>query len=519
MSLYSAARARRALFYTIGFRVVSQAATILSFVVLVRGLSEQSLGVYSLLYSVLPVIGTVASLGLDQVLKRFLPEYLQAGNQAGAAWLVRVIVRLRLVTNLVLLGLILLTWNLVAPVFHLQDHRADFEVFGLVALLYFQVIILQSALAAHMLHNYSVGSVAVLSIGKLLAYLAVSHFFEFSLRAAIVADLAAYAGAWLVLAIAHHLRCRAPQDVPPYNAAPDEKRRLKRYAVANNFNESSSLLLYVQTDNFFIAAMMNAVAVGAYSFYARINEMAMNLVPIRLFENVVQPMLFATRKEVAAERLPRYFTFLVNISMLVQWPLIAFSLVYHHELIQLVFGGKFIEYSPLLPVVFAFAWTNNVFSTPVTMIALYGENPSLILKSQLFGLYQVAAMLVLVPVLGLYGAAIATGTLHLFRNIWVWWHVRETARWLNFWPAMIAGFTVWGLAVVACLGIKYFVPLPPLAQLVAGAVVCAGAGLIYVRGPAFATSDRQILGGVLHGKEATLLRWIGLLPRAEGKAA
>ena len=71
MELYSRGRARRALFLTVAFRAVSQAATALSFVVLVRGLTEQSLGVYSLLYSVIPVIGTVLSLGLDQVLKRF----------------------------------------------------------------------------------------------------------------------------------------------------------------------------------------------------------------------------------------------------------------------------------------------------------------------------------------------------------------------------------------------------------------------------------------------------------------
>src|SRR5664279_5320013 len=96
MELYSRGRARRALFLTVAFRAVSQAATALSFVVLVRGLTEQSLGVYSLLYSVIPVIGTVLSLGLDQVLKRFQPEYLQAGNLPGSAWLMRAVTIARL---------------------------------------------------------------------------------------------------------------------------------------------------------------------------------------------------------------------------------------------------------------------------------------------------------------------------------------------------------------------------------------------------------------------------------------
>src|SRR5579863_2593027 len=125
MSLYSRARARSALLNTVGFRAISQLATVLSFLLLVRGLSEQSLGVFNLLYSVIPVIGTVASLGLDQVLKRYQPEYLQSGNLAAAAWLTHIVMRLRLLSNVVVLVLIALGWSLVAPVFHLTAHRAD----------------------------------------------------------------------------------------------------------------------------------------------------------------------------------------------------------------------------------------------------------------------------------------------------------------------------------------------------------------------------------------------------------
>ena len=74
---------------------------------------------------------------------------------------------------------------------------------------------------------------------------------------------------------------------------------------------------------------MNPLAVGAYAFYARINEMTGSLIPTRLFDNILQPMFFSTKQEQAAERLPRYVTLLINLCMTVQWPLFAFSLVYH----------------------------------------------------------------------------------------------------------------------------------------------------------------------------------------------
>jgi hypothetical protein len=147
------------------------------------------------------------------------------------------------------------------------------------------------------------------------------------------------------------------------------------------------------------------------------------------------------------------------------------------------------------------------------MAAYYAENAALILRSQLFGLYQIAAMLVLVPIAGLYGAAIATGTLHLFRNLWVWWKVRATARWLNFPAAAVTGSLIWVSAIAICLLLKSVLHVPPLSGMVIGAAVCVVAELFFIRSPAISHSDREILGGVLHGREAVVLRWLGLLPR------
>ena len=38
-------------------------------------MSEQDFGIFNLLYAFIPVVSTLASLGLEQVLRRFQPEY------------------------------------------------------------------------------------------------------------------------------------------------------------------------------------------------------------------------------------------------------------------------------------------------------------------------------------------------------------------------------------------------------------------------------------------------------------
>ena len=57
--IYTRGRARRSLIDTVTFRVLSQITTALALVIQVRGMSEHDFGVYSLLYTFIPVIGTL----------------------------------------------------------------------------------------------------------------------------------------------------------------------------------------------------------------------------------------------------------------------------------------------------------------------------------------------------------------------------------------------------------------------------------------------------------------------------
>src|ERR1700687_2722267 len=104
MPLYDRNKARRSLFDTITYRMASQLTTVIGYVVLVRTMDKQEFGVFNLLYSFVPLVGTVASLGLEQTLRRFQPEYLGHGSVLAAAWLVRRIAALRFGVNLLVLG-------------------------------------------------------------------------------------------------------------------------------------------------------------------------------------------------------------------------------------------------------------------------------------------------------------------------------------------------------------------------------------------------------------------------------
>ena len=78
--IYTGGHARRSLVDTVTFRLLSQITTPLALIIQVRGMTEHDFGVYSLLYTFIPVVGTLLSLGLEQVMMRYQPEYLRAGT-------------------------------------------------------------------------------------------------------------------------------------------------------------------------------------------------------------------------------------------------------------------------------------------------------------------------------------------------------------------------------------------------------------------------------------------------------
>ena len=122
----------------------------------------------------------------------------------------------------------------------------------------------------------------------------------------------------------------------------------------------------------------------------------------------------------------------------------------------------------------------------------------------------------MVPVAGIYGAAISTGTSIALKNIFVWWHVRRSARWRNWRPALLSASMVWGGYCVVAGGIKDFVAGSLLLQLMVGALLGAVFALAYLRTAALSMADRELVGRLVSGKAADLARLLGVMPRASG---
>jgi hypothetical protein len=130
--------------------------------------------------------------------------------------------------------------------------------------------------------------------------------------------------------------------------------------------------------------------------------------------------------------------------------------------------------------------------------------------SKVFAIYNVVALLALLPLAGLYGAAFASGSAQALKNVFIWWHVRRRAIWNNMRGALLSGMLLWGPAVALCCLINAVLNVSALVQLIIGVAICGSAALLYLRTPAISSIDRSLMASVLGGREAGILRRLGL---------
>lgn len=504
---YTRRSARAAVFHSVFLRVPAQIASLLGYVVLVRLLSESEFGVYSLFYAMMPVVGTLLSFGMEDTLRRYQPEYLRKGENRLAHLLAVRIGRLRLVTTFLFAVVALAFWDHIGALFKVAEYREQFLLFAALMVSHFQCQLLGMALSAHLLQKYSVGWTAVFSLVKFAGYGLAALVWDLDLESAIAVDLVGYCVFYAGLKYAY-LRKADHSRGTTAAFSRDETKRLVRYATYYSFNDAGTLTLDTRKDNFFLAAFLDTVSVGAYTFANRFSDMVGRLSPTTFLDSVIQPLFVSIDHRRDPGRVHRYFSLIFNLSLLTRVPVFVFSALYHHEIVEVVFAGRFLEYSYLLPLVALFAVGASIGS-PITLVAQLEEKAQFILASKIFGILGIGASILLIPVFGVVGAVVASGTAILCKNLFIWWFVRDLARWTGAVAFVARSALVWtGFAALALLQ-RAWLGDRPIATLVSALALWSVFFLLQVR-VAASPEQRAVVGGMFSGRERKLLEWLGL---------
>jgi O-antigen/teichoic acid export membrane protein len=440
--------------YTVVFRVLSQATSLVVTVLLVRALSEHDYGIYNLLYSVIGLLGMVASFGLANTLQRYIPEYYIKGEFRIANNLYRVASIIRLFSNVVILGLGLIFWELIASYLKIFAYKNYFMLFTLIVLLHMQRGLLETCLGSYFLQKYSQGFSFVFVLIKAVGY-ALAVMTEMDLWFILIIDLLAYSIIFGILQIIYYKKIPTSKG-HKQSINRGEKRRLIRYALFYNFNDTGVGLLNADFDNFIIVMYLNPVAVGAYSFCQRITRMIRRLIPVNYLLDVIRPAFFSLGSLTDTQQINQFYQSLIKLNYLFNIPIFFFIAVFGEEFIKLLFGGKFLEYCHVLTVVYFFSMI-NAFQMPVGLVAQLKEKSDIILYSKVFAVYNLIADILLIKYFGIWGAVFATGTAILGKNIFIWYFVRNEANFRGMGKYFLISTLFWGSVSTIALVIKCFI--------------------------------------------------------------
>jgi len=426
--------------------------TVLVTIYVIRQLPISEFGVYNLFQDTIGLVAVIFSFGIPSLIERFLPELYQRGLFDDLhRWVYRALIA-RFLLGLLGALICLLGRDALGGFLHSDLFTAYYPIFALGLIFTILNQTSQSILDTYLLQkrrNVIRVVVSALRAGLYTAAITLGQGLYGILWAF---SISALAGS--VLFVHTIYRLKHPKNVEKNTEGLGElTNRFKRYGAISYLNEMGAMVLSRRADNYLISAFLNPAAVGIYSFATRIVEMFVAMTPLVVGNVIISTLLFRQFTETPTlEFLQRRFNLLCKLALYLTLPFLI-VLVGLHEQITMLVDPKYHDASYLLALVAIFEIL-NVFAWPIAWMAQSSERVEVQLYSKIGAIYNIIAAIILIPRYGPLGAAWATGTSFMMKNVLMYVFLRRhlplTFPGPGIFKLGLSGFASWvALALLA----------------------------------------------------------------------
>ncbi len=480
-------KSRRATWWLLGSKALSPLLTGAWTLLLVRELSQPDYASFNVFLSLAFYVELLTSSAFALGLRRYLPE---AKNRAEADALVGISAGLQITLALLFVGAL---WGLSGPLSRLLKFDPAYLIpFWAMLFPWLQARLWDVISQANFSHHIMAPS-RVLRNGVILGGLWLFSKNGLTVPEALFA-FAAAEGLHFLIQLWAYLRVRA--DLEPGKVEKNLLRRFFKFSLFSYANESAVLFLTVPTDILVLSAMTNPVAVSFYSLAYNLHNAVSKAYPANLLREVISPLLlgiFAQRKNKL--ELVAGVNLFLKLFLLVEVPVILGFWALGGSFFGWAFGKEYAGAWALVAAFFTYQSLNSLLFL-LNTAAVAVEKPQYLLIGRVFSLYNLVADLVLIRLMGAWGAVAATGSSTLGIVLLLWFLLKRDLplklHWVGLGALLANGLVVGGL----------FWALSWLAKGVPGllGVLLLGAALYYlllrVINP-FTPPERRILHRLL----------------------
>jgi O-antigen/teichoic acid export membrane protein len=382
---------------------------------LLRALKIEDYGLYSVLYiGTITNAGTLARLGLPNLLTRFIPEYFAQSNYRMIARLFRASTILQAVVAAIVVGVTFLIAPQIGVWIKYPDSATVIRIFTLGIVTYLLSENLRMLFGGLFMHRTIFWVNLVYNVLRLSAIFWVTRLRE-PFVPVVIAETALYGLLLIMYYVASHYQVqpRVAADVRPPEPIP--WRRFTRYTVLSYINEIGVMLLSSATDLFLVSGFLGGPMVALYGLAGRIQILQMNVLPNRFLETVITPLFFS-EYGASKENAQFGFTLLVKSSLLVTIPIALWTAMMARPLIVEFFDPRYSEAAPLL-MVMALALILEVLRYPLGLMLQNAERNDLIIYCKVFAVIKIFVGLWLLPIYGALAMVWITTAAILAQNL------------------------------------------------------------------------------------------------------
>jgi len=407
-----------------------------------RRLGSSGLGTYSLLEGISATVAGLLGLGLAPTALRFIPQYLEEGDHASIR---RLILRGALalsVLGLVGYGIFLLFCLGLSQATALRADAAAVVLMGaLIPIGLLSHFAQQSLRGFHEIRYLIAGSsfvqLSVKAIATIVLFALGARLAGYALATAIAGAVAVL---WLGAGLGRKLRAlwKLPQG-------PQSKGRWRRYA-AISYATSLISLPASYLDRFLLGVFVGAGPVGVLVVARQLQQLPGAL--YQMLISVAAPMFASAHARDARTEQEHLYALITDWAVKAAFPLIVFIGLFAHPVLSL-FGPQFADAGTLPVRILMVAQLFNLASGPNGNVAAMCGLEREAFHVDIAMMIATALLLaLLVPTLGLTGAALSVLANSLGHNSWTllivrnkldirWWD-RRYLRWVA--PAAISAF-------------------------------------------------------------------------------
>lgn len=373
--------------------------------ILTENLSLENFGKFSVIKSALSVLGILISLGIENVIVRFVAEFEKNKRRGYSYFLMINALKIRILSIGFVWAIIFLNYNLIATKFNLDSFEV--VIIPLILLIIRLNSILGVSFLTALLKVYKEKKLQIVyDLSKLAGFYFIAQLDQIIYLIGFWFLLEIGALCYLGLIFFNHFRKIKKETSTQIPI--EDKSRIFKFAKYQTLAALLFILIDLSADNLMISYFLSNEKVAIYSFGLGLISYLSYLNPSFLMKNYYTSLLTNYYSGSVDKNIIDKINFLFRISVVIMIPFYSVFAINIEDIIDVVFDQKYNAAINLILVGLMFYLFKELTFSFSPLINLFEKN-KLFLRAGILSVFNLIVNLILIPRIGIMGALLGTG--------------------------------------------------------------------------------------------------------------